>query len=199
MPLEIGDEKLFAIYKIKESELNDSCVMRQINPNELNHKGELWYRREGGTAIEYKALRPGLDIEFWWPYDEKNKQISTKDKKVGRFRKCKVISAKAVSDEPTEVPAGSNVNTKNSNEENDEEIKQLLLSELDVSPKFFESPNWKDHLNSCLDLLLEDDESDPEEKELQNLRKRRSELAEEYKTKKARLSRTIAHANSLGL
>ena len=44
MPLEIGDEKLFAIYKIKEKELNDSCVMRPINKNELNHKGELWYR-----------------------------------------------------------------------------------------------------------------------------------------------------------
>ena len=44
MPLEIGEEKLFAIYKIKEKELNDSCVMRQINKNELNHKGELWYR-----------------------------------------------------------------------------------------------------------------------------------------------------------
>lgn len=41
------------------------------------------------------------------------------------------------------------------------------MSELDVSPKFFESPNWKEHLNSCLDLLLEDEESDPEEKELQ--------------------------------
>ena len=41
------------------------------------------------------------------------------------------------------------------------------MSELDVSPKFFESSNWKEHLNSCLDLLLEDEESDPEEKELQ--------------------------------
>ena len=61
-------------------------------------------RREGGTGIEYEELRPGLDIEFWWPYDEKNKQISTKDKKVGRFRKCKVISAKAISDErPTKL------------------------------------------------------------------------------------------------
>ena len=44
MPFEIGEEKLFAIYKIKETELNDSCVMRQITKNELNHKGELWYR-----------------------------------------------------------------------------------------------------------------------------------------------------------
>jgi len=177
MPFEIGEEKLFAIYKIKETELNDSCVMRQINKNELNHKGELWYRREGGTGIEYEELRPGLDIEFWWPYDEKNKAISTKDKKVGRFRKCKVISAKAISDErPPDLESQSSQksnsevkSTENvSNEEkNDEEIKQLLLSELDVSPKFFDSQNWKEHLNSCLDLLLEDEESDPEEKELQ--------------------------------
>ena len=138
-----------------------------------------FFRREGGTGIEYDELRPGLDIEFWWPYDEKNKQISTTDKSVGRFRKCKVISAKAISDE--RPPELEKENSKKSNPEvdknklenisneqkDDEEIKQLLLSELDVSPKFFESPNWKEHLNSCLDLLLEDEESDPEEKELQ--------------------------------
>ena len=138
------------------------------------------FRREGGTGIEYDELRPGLDIEFWWPYDEKNKQISTQDKKVGRFRKCKVISAKAISNE--RPPELEKENSKKSNPEvsknksaenisneqkDDEEIKQLLLSELDVSPKFFESPSWKEHLNSCLDLLLEDEESDPEEKELQ--------------------------------
>ena len=41
---EVGDSELFAVYKIKDSIVSKSCVMRQIVKNEKNWNNELCYR-----------------------------------------------------------------------------------------------------------------------------------------------------------
>ena len=99
-----------------------------------------------------------MDIEFWWPYDEKNEEKWKENRKVGRFRKCKVVLAKVV---PEKIASASNSNPSNN------DIKRLLIEELGVSSKFFDSENWEQHLQSCIDILNNEEEEDPEEKELQ--------------------------------
>ena len=41
---EIGDTGLFAVYKIQDSKITASCVMRQIIRGEKNFNNELFYR-----------------------------------------------------------------------------------------------------------------------------------------------------------
>ena len=54
---EVGETALYAVYKIKESIINDSCVMRQIRKGEKNVNGDLWYRkRDAGPK--------GKDVAF---------------------------------------------------------------------------------------------------------------------------------------
>ena len=41
-----GEKNLFAIYKKKGTEVNDTCVMRRIRRDARNHEGQFEYRRK---------------------------------------------------------------------------------------------------------------------------------------------------------
>lgn len=97
-----GQRCLFGIFKKGKNEIVDeTCVMKKILRDERNHKDEVCYRRFNryeeenfDHKLDYDDIEAGMEIMFWWPYQETAAQPES-----GRFRKVHVIETEVQKDE----------------------------------------------------------------------------------------------------
>jgi len=172
-----GDTALYGLYKIRGEIINDSCVSRQIVENETTENGEPYCRHDNGDKLDYADIVAGMDIELWWPYEDKAKPP--------RYRKCRVIKCTVVND-PNRC--GSPVTTVT----RPRDFANMAKEELGISDAVLERFDFDAQLKEILlEEVTEDDDDksnrcSPRMKKLFELRKRRDELTKMYDDRRRR-------------
>jgi hypothetical protein len=133
-------------------------------------------RHDNGTKLEYSDIVPGMDIEHWWPYEDKGN--------TPRYRKCRVIRCTVVDD-------------PNHTESSPKPADYLTIAkrELGISDAILERFDFDAQLKDILLDVTEEEEGEqgdkrtrnnPRMKKLNELRKRRDELAKMYNERRKR-------------
>ena len=128
-------------------------------------------RSSGGSSLEFSELIPGMDIEFWWPYAERNRTGNGLDSTiqtepevnecVGRFRPSRVVRGTVVGDEDDyEVASSSssNVQADQAAAEQDRALlRKMFENELKTDSKIIENQNWEFLFHSAVEEVLEEE------------------------------------------